>query len=125
MTIAMETQAGLAKRIMLARVNADLRQQDLAERVGVHRSAVAQWETGRTEPSASKMFAIARATNQPLDWFAEGLIADEVRPKGLEPLTFWLVADQAERAAVDATFWSIVACQVSPDSRRDDFEAVA
>lgn len=110
MTIAMETQAGLAKRIMLARVNADLRQQDLAERVGVHRSAVAQWETGRTEPSASKMFAIARATNQPLDWFAEGLIADEVRPKGLEPLTFWLVADQAERAAVDATFWSIVPC---------------
>lgn len=126
MTIAMETQAGLAKRIMLARVNADLRQQDLAERVGVHRSAVAQWETGRTEPSASKMFAIARATNQPLDWFAEGLIADEVRPKGLEPLTFWLVADQAERAAVDAAFWSIVArCQVSPDTRRDDFEAVA
>ena len=125
MTIAMETQAGLAKRIMLARVNADLRQQDLAERVGVHRSAVAQWETGRTEPSASKLFAIARATNQPLDWFAEGLIADEVRLKGLEPLTFWLVADQAERAAVDATFWSIVACQVSPDSRRDDFERVA
>ena len=35
-----------------------------------------------------------------------------------------LVADQAERVAVDAAFWSIV-CQVSPDTRRDDFEAVA
>lgn len=88
MTIAMETTAGLGKRIMLARVNAEMRQQDLADAVNVHRSAVAQWETGRTEPSASKMFAIARATNQPLDWFAEGLIVDEVRPKGLEPLTF-------------------------------------
>ena len=33
MTIAMETSAGLGKRIMLARVNADMRQQDLAEAV--------------------------------------------------------------------------------------------
>lgn len=109
---------------MLARVNADMRQQDLAEAVHVNRSAVAQWETGRTEPSASKMFAIARATNQPLDWFAEGLDSDVVRPKGLEPLTFWLVADQAERYAIDAAFFSIVR-QVSPDARRADFEQVA
>ncbi|WP_375140957.1 helix-turn-helix transcriptional regulator [Microbacterium sp. PAMC21962] len=65
-----------------------MRQQDLADAVGVSRSAVTQWETGRTEPSASKMFAIARATSQPLDWFAEGLTGDVVRPKGLEPLTF-------------------------------------
>lgn len=79
--------AGLGKRIMLARVNAEMRQQDLADAVQVHRSAVARWETGRTEPSASKMFAIARATQQPLDWFAEGLDT-AVRPKGLEPLTF-------------------------------------
>ena len=47
-----------------------------------------------------------------------------VRLKGLEPLTFWLGATTVERVAVDAAFWSIV-CQVSPDTRRDDFEAVA
>ena len=81
-------KATLAKRIELARVNADMRQEDLAAAIGVSRSAVTQWETGRTEPKASKMFAIARATNQPLDWFAEGLDSDVVRPKGLEPLTF-------------------------------------
>ena len=124
MSIAMETRASLGKRIELARVNADMRQQDLAEIVGVSRGAITQWETGRTEPSASKMFAIARATNQPLDWFAEGLDSDMVRPKGLEPLTFWLVADQTTRAESDALFWSIV-CQEFPDNESAHVEAVA
>ena len=55
MSIAMETRASLGKRIELARVNADMRQQDLAEIVRVSRGAITQWETGRTEPSASKI----------------------------------------------------------------------
>ena len=116
----------MSARYRLARTAAGLKQDELARACGVSRQAVGEWEAGNTEPSASKLVMLARATNQPLDWFAEGLDSDMVRPKGLEPLTFWLVADQAERAAVDTAFWSIVArCQVSPDTRRDDFEAVA
>ena len=47
-----------------------------------------------------------------------------VRLKGLEPLTFWLVADQAERIATEAAFWSIV-CQAFPDSESAYLAAVA
>ena len=114
-----------ARRYKIAREVAGLRQDELARMIGVSRTTIGDWEAGRTEPAASKLVMLSLATNQSLDWFAEGLILEGVRLKGLEPLTFWLVADQAERAAVDAAFWSIVACQVSPDSRRDDFERVA
>ena len=99
--------------------------------------------TSCRSPRASASTASTSQTKQAtvsgglLDDFDSALLTDRVetvgicskpsmvRLKGLEPLTFWLVADQAERAAVDAAFWSIVACQVSPDSRRDDFERVA
>lgn len=61
----------LGKKIRSARLIAGLKQSDLAEIAGVSRSAVNEWEHGRTEPSASRMFAVARATGQPLDWFAD------------------------------------------------------
>ncbi|MFF8186614.1 helix-turn-helix transcriptional regulator [Microbacterium sp. NPDC016588] len=60
----------LAKCIRTARLIGGLKQDDLARAVGVARSTVNEWEHGRSEPSASKMFAIARATGQSLDWFA-------------------------------------------------------
>lgn len=89
--------AHLGRKIKVARVAADLKQEDLGRIVGVSRSAVGLWEKGETEPSASKMFAIARATQQPLDFFAEGL---DVHPLGLEPRTHCF--------RVDAAFWAIV-----------------
>ena len=78
----------MAERYKLARTAAGLRQDEVAQACGVGRTTVVDWEAGRTEPSASKLVLLSRATQQPLDWFAEGLDADVVRLKGLEPLTF-------------------------------------
>ena len=77
----------LGQKIKVARITASLKQEDIARAAGVSRPTVSQWENGDTEPSASKLFAIAHATNQPLGWFAEGLIP-VARPEGLEPPTF-------------------------------------
>ncbi len=74
----------LGKGIRAARVIAGMTQADLSDAVGVSRSAVNEWEHDRSEPSASRMFLVAEATGQPLDWFSHCV----VRPKGLEPLTF-------------------------------------
>ncbi|MGP6170615.1 helix-turn-helix transcriptional regulator [Microbacterium sp. A204] len=93
----------LGRKIKIARIAADMKQDDLGQKVGVSRSAVGLWEKGETEPSASKLFAIARVTGQRIEWFAEGVNAEtapaeagavsvlsqhSVRHKGLEPLTF-------------------------------------
>ncbi len=80
----------LGRKIRTARQMAEMKQDDLARICGVSRSAIGQWESDETEPSATKLFAIARATQQPLGWFAEGLL-HSARSKGLEPPTFWSV----------------------------------
>ena len=78
----------LGGKIRTARLIGGMKQDELARAAGVSRPTVSQWENDETEPSASKLFAIARTTNQPLGWFAEGLIDDVVRLEGLEPPTF-------------------------------------
>ncbi len=99
MTLFNDTALGLARRLRAARLLADLEQADMADRIGVARTTVSAWETGRTEPSASHFVAWSQITGQPLDWFAEGV---QVRPEGFEPPTFCSVAE-------DRAFWAIVA----------------
>ncbi len=65
-----------------------LKQDEPGKLVGVSRSAAGPGQKGETEPSSSKPFAIARATNQPLGWFAEGLDSEFARLEGFEPPTF-------------------------------------
>jgi transcriptional regulator with XRE-family HTH domain len=72
---------------------AGLDQQQIADEVGVARTTVSGWERGQFEPTFSIIVKWSRATNQPLDWFAEGLDSDDARSKGLEPPTFCSVAD--------------------------------
>jgi transcriptional regulator with XRE-family HTH domain len=103
----------LAQRIKVARQIADLRQEDLATACAVSRSAVNEWEHGRSEPSATRMFAIAAATNQPLSWFAEGLSVCARRDSNSQPSDpyhdgFW----SPERARVWAQFY----CQETTDT---------
>lgn len=50
-------------------------QQELADTVGVGRSAVAMWETGRTNPSVDKLPQIARV----LGCTIEDLFGEEVQ----------------------------------------------
>src|ERR1700722_7040670 len=55
----MSTSRGIGERIRSARRERGLTQDDLADQVGVSRSAVAQWETGRTGQITGNLSRIA------------------------------------------------------------------
>jgi transcriptional regulator with XRE-family HTH domain len=61
------------KRIRRARTVRKLTQADLAVFVGVHRSAVAQWEQQKgTIPSVAHLAKIAETVEVSLEWLATG-----------------------------------------------------
>lgn len=63
----------LEDRIRRARLWAKLSQQELANKIGVRRSAVAQWEKqGGNLPSMSHLIEIALATGVTLEWLGTG-----------------------------------------------------
>jgi transcriptional regulator with XRE-family HTH domain len=63
----------MADRIRQARRLRNLSQTQLAETVGVQRSAVAQWErTGGTHPSVEHLAQVAVATHVYFEWLATG-----------------------------------------------------
>ena len=76
MTTLQTASLGTAKRYRLAREAADLKQEQLAALIGVARTTIGEWEAGRTEPSASKLVALADVTGQSIDFFVEGLRVD-------------------------------------------------
>lgn len=94
----------LGPRIRIARVNAHLDQLQLGQAVGVARNSISNWETGRSEPSASAFVRLARVLGVSLDWLAAGVhddgpasgasgaIVRVARPEGFEPPTFCFVA---------------------------------
>lgn len=67
----------LKERILSARLNAKMTQEELAKAVGKTRGAVAQWETGTFHPRPNTMEAIAKALNVSLDWLLTGIKADD------------------------------------------------
>lgn len=60
-------------RVRQARRNAGLSQQQLADRIGVHRSAVAQWEkAGGSHPTMENLAKVAIATSVSFEWLGTG-----------------------------------------------------
>ena len=51
------------KRMKIARIECDLSQEQLAERLQVSRQAVSKWETGTAEPSTSNLLALTKLYN--------------------------------------------------------------
>lgn len=51
-----------------ARVNAKLTQKELAKILGVSNVTVVNWESGKTEPSASQLRRISELSGIPLDF---------------------------------------------------------
>lgn len=49
------------------RMRAGLRQEDIAEKLGIDRSAVAKWEAGENLPRADKLPQLARLLNCTVD----------------------------------------------------------
>lgn len=53
-------QNTLASRLKAARLNADFTQEELAEKIGVSRIAVAEWERGNKEPKLFNLILICK-----------------------------------------------------------------
>ncbi len=68
----MSTPEHIGSRIRTVRRERGLTQDDLAELVGVSRSAVAQWETGRTGQVTGNLSRIASALQVNLEFLMAG-----------------------------------------------------
>ncbi len=63
----------MATRVRVARQRAGMTQSQLAERIGVSRGAVANWEVSeRPRPSASNLMEVATMTEVSVEWLATG-----------------------------------------------------
>ena len=58
----------LGERLKICRSRADLTQEQLAQRIGVTRGAVAMWEASTTAPKITNIIKIAEITNSSLGW---------------------------------------------------------
>lgn len=65
----MQTQG---KRIRAARIECDLNQTQLAEKVGVSRAAVSQWEKDATIPTGPNLVSLARVLAKSEAWLTDG-----------------------------------------------------
>lgn len=90
----------LSYRLLISRLEADLSQQELADRIGINRQTLSTYENGRRDPRKIVLNAWALATGVPVSWLKDGVGGwqppspdDPVRPKGFEPPTFWLGVD--------------------------------
>jgi transcriptional regulator with XRE-family HTH domain len=67
----MTNPAWFPDRLRELREQAGLTQEQLAERVGVKRDAVARWESGRREPGWSSILALCKALGVECTAFAQ------------------------------------------------------
>lgn len=83
-----------------ARLAARLSQVELARRIGVDRTSIGRWESGRYKPDrADQVVAFARATGVPVE---EALAAAGFRPHLEPPATPTTSADPELQAILDA-----------------------
>jgi transcriptional regulator with XRE-family HTH domain len=68
-------------RIRAARQQKRLTQQQLADKLGVSRVSVTQWEIGTTKPSTDNLYRIADALDVDMSWLLTG---DGALPNGME-----------------------------------------
>jgi Zn-dependent peptidase ImmA (M78 family)/DNA-binding XRE family transcriptional regulator len=69
MSQGINSHADLGRRIAEAREDVGMTQAELAELVGVDRTAVVRVETGARKVSATELVAMAAALGRPIDWF--------------------------------------------------------
>lgn len=63
----------MAARVRVARQRSGMTQSQLADRVGVTRGAVANWEVSeRPKPNVSNLIEFANTTDVSIEWLATG-----------------------------------------------------
>src|SRR4051812_29701670 len=68
----MDTPLSIGQRVKTERLERGLTQDELAHRVGVSRSAVAQWETGRAGQLTGNLGRIALALDTSVEYLMYG-----------------------------------------------------
>ena len=113
------------KRIREARHRLQLTQIDLADRIGVHQSSVAYWESGKTRARSATLLTLALALDVAPEWleFGSSFSASDTqipvvgalskgavsRPKGSDPDG----SEESVTAGLDGS--AMVAVRVSDD----------
>ncbi|OQY99618.1 MAG: hypothetical protein B6D41_00915 [Chloroflexi bacterium UTCFX4] len=65
----MDIKRIVSERIKLARIERDINQAQLAERMGVNQQMVAKLESGRVSVGIQTLDRVARALNKPISYF--------------------------------------------------------
>ncbi len=89
----------LSTRIRTSRVRAGLSQAELAETLGVSRSAVGNWESARggVHPSSERLAELALATGVSYEWLATGRGTPMTPSDGIPAADAEFVDDLVER----------------------------
>ena len=88
-------EIGVGVRVLVARMHANLEQQELSDLTGLSRTTIGNYEKGRVKPRRSGLIAIAFATGVDLTWLETGKTPAGDNPggggavghQGLEPRT--------------------------------------
>lgn len=62
----------LGKKIKIARVEMDLNQTQLANKIGAKQKSISRYETGLSMPSIETLIKIAKVLKKPPGYFLEG-----------------------------------------------------
>lgn len=94
----------LSVRIRTARLRAGLTQSDLAQKLGVSRTAVVNWESGTNpaRPSGERLEGISHLTGVAWEWLATGRGAATLSPDSILAADAELVDDPVERRLLQA-----------------------
>ena len=93
----------LSTRIRTSRVRAGLSQAELAEALGVSRSAVGNWESARggVHPSSERLAELALATGVSYEWLATGRGTPQAPSDGIPAADAEFVDDPVERRLLE------------------------
>ena len=61
----------LGKKIKVARIEVDLNQTQLAEKIEAKQKSISRYETGVSAPSIETLMKIAKALNRPAGYFLD------------------------------------------------------
>lgn len=65
----MQMQKGIGHQIKVARVDAGLKQSELADLVNVSQNTVSAWEKGITSVSSTTLIRLSQVLHKPLEFF--------------------------------------------------------
>jgi len=62
----------LGKKIKIARIELDMNQTDLADKIGAKQKSISRYETGLSIPSIETLMKISKVLKKPAAYFLEG-----------------------------------------------------